>query len=106
MERRREHRAYIQAAKSKPCADCGIEYPHWVMDFDHREDEEKATNVAWLVDYRLEIIQAEIDKCDVVCANCHRERTHKRPAYSGSTMRGSAYRARQRSHGRVRTDGT
>jgi hypothetical protein len=26
---------YIREAKRRPCADCGVEYPHFVMDFDH-----------------------------------------------------------------------
>jgi hypothetical protein len=52
-----------------------------VMDFDHREGEKKLSNVADLNFHRrtsLRKLLAEIAKCDVVCANCHRERTHQR----------------------------
>jgi hypothetical protein len=71
----------IREAKSVPCADCGHSYPHYVMDFDHREGEIKLFNIASRVRGnvtapRLEAIRQEIAKCDVVCANCHRERTH------------------------------
>jgi hypothetical protein len=51
------------------------------MDFDHREGEEKLFAVsAGGNKVRLSQSQllAEIAKCDVVCANCHRERTHRR----------------------------
>lgn len=31
----------------------------------------------------LETVKAEVEKCDVVCANCHRERTYQRKVASG-----------------------
>lgn len=46
------------------------------MDFDHVGD--KAFNIATAIDKRWSEIQAEIKKCDVVCANCHRIRTYTR----------------------------
>lgn len=62
-------------AKDVPCMDCGIKYPSYVMDFDHRED--KLFDVSRGVnDYGMKKLLAEIAKCDVVCANCHRFRTH------------------------------
>jgi len=51
------------------------------MDFDHREGEEKLFNISALNANRwVSVAQllAEIKKCDLVCANCHRERTHQR----------------------------
>ena len=26
---------------STPCYDCGVKYPHYVMDFDHRDSSKK-----------------------------------------------------------------
>lgn len=72
-------RAFVDNLKKGPCVDCGIEYPPYVMDFDHLED--KSFNIAWIVSRNLKgmaFLQQEIDKCELVCANCHRERTHKR----------------------------
>lgn len=66
----------IKEAKSRPCADCGVQYPHYVMDFDHRGD--KKFNIGASRNKGLRQVLAEIAKCDVVCANCHRERTHGR----------------------------
>ena len=50
------------------------------MDFDHLEGEEKVLNVAAMVGrgWALQRILDEIAKCEVVCSNCHRERTYKR----------------------------
>jgi hypothetical protein len=75
----------LRAAKSRPCADCGTEYPYYVMDFDHRPDEEKLVNLSNVRQransWNTEKLMREIAKCDVVCANCHRERTHQREQY-------------------------
>jgi hypothetical protein len=72
-------RELLRAAKDKPCADCGIKYPYYVMDLDHREGQEKCGVVArFLKRHSKQALLAEIAKCDVVCANCHRERTHQR----------------------------
>src|SRR5262249_43664655 len=71
----------IREAKNVPCADCGRRFPHYIMDFDHRPGEKKCFNLAIAAGRpRLswEKIAAEIAKCDVVCANCHRERTYQR----------------------------
>ena len=68
----------IRLAKDKPCADCGHRFHPVCMDFDHRVAGEKAHNVAALKSRNPAILRAEIDKCDVVCSNCHRIRTHGR----------------------------
>jgi hypothetical protein len=47
------------------------------MQFDHVIDE-KRDNISDMArkSLSLETIQTEIDKCEIVCANCHAERTH------------------------------
>jgi len=50
------------------------------MDFDHRFPDEKSFNIgrdALAGRCSLEQLEREIAKCDVVCANCHRIRTHQ-----------------------------
>lgn len=61
--------------KSK-CVDCGNDNPI-VLEFDHRDPKNKEYAIAQIVGsgYCWETIAKEIDKCDVVCANCHRIRT-------------------------------
>jgi len=68
----------IRKAKSVPCADCRTEYPYYVMDFDHRAGTVKLFNLSQWRRVGVGNIVDEIDKCDVVCANCHRERTARR----------------------------
>lgn len=64
--------------KDKPCIDCGVVYPPYVMDFDHRED--KKYNISHMARLGLseDAILLEISKCDLVCSNCHRKRTYAR----------------------------
>lgn len=58
--------------------DCGNSFPPYVMDFDHVRGE-KLGNVSSMCNNRpLTTIMKEIEKCDLVCANCHRIRTQKR----------------------------
>jgi hypothetical protein len=76
---RKQISSLIKSLKEKPCADCRQEYPTWVMDFDHRENEVKYKDVSKLTGNSSRgIVLQEIAKCDVVCANCHRQRTHTR----------------------------
>lgn len=76
------------AAKTdRPCADCGAVYPYWVMQLDHVPNRGRKSFTISLTytagrDRRVlctrQQLLAEIAKCDVVCANCHSERTHAR----------------------------
>ena len=68
-------RDYLRASS---CMDCGIG-DIVVLDFDHVRGE-KIANVTTLVSNNAswQVIKDEIDKCDVVCANCHRRRTSTR----------------------------
>lgn len=71
-------RELIHSAKDKPCTDCGIKYPFYVMQFDHLSDKE--FTIGMLINRAVPIpkILEEITKCEVVCANCHAERTWQR----------------------------
>lgn len=75
---RRRKADTIQMAKARPCADCGNRYPPYVMDLDHVRGKKIANVSAMTVSFSFARILIEIAKCDVVCANCHRERTAKR----------------------------
>jgi hypothetical protein len=73
----RERTAYLMKYFSThPCCDCGETDP-LVLEFDHLRD--KRFNIGSALPYRnWESILAEIEKCEVVCANCHRRRTGRR----------------------------
>lgn len=59
------------------CVDCGVNN-HIVLDFDHLHD--KKYNISRMIHdgFSWKAIKKEIEKCEVVCANCHRIRTHIR----------------------------
>jgi hypothetical protein len=59
------------------CVDCGVGN-HIVLDFDHLKD--KKYNISRMIHdgFSWAEIKKEISKCEVVCANCHRIRTHDR----------------------------
>jgi hypothetical protein len=78
-------RARINEIKlERGCADCGYRAHPAALDFDHLPGSEKRHPVAWLISRnRLEDALAEIEKCEVVCANCHRVRTATRQQYTG-----------------------
>ena len=76
---RKWRKARLEECKKNPCTDCGRSFPPECMDFDHKPGEEKLfavctanTNLSW------EKQLAEMAKCDLVCACCHRLRTTKR----------------------------
>jgi hypothetical protein len=68
-DRQKRIRQMKRDAKQKPCADCGVQYPYWVMQFDHVRGEKKC-NISE-ANLRVGALLEEIAKCDVVCANCH-----------------------------------
>lgn len=77
---RRKLKEEVRALKeSGQCADCGKQYPHFVMEYDHLPGSEKVAVISKMANThsRLRVLQ-EIAKCDLVCANCHRYRTFQR----------------------------
>ncbi len=67
--------ALRQKAKDVPCADCGVRYQWYVMDFHHTRDKKFLISSGRM--RRMELLQLEIEKCVVLCSNCHRIRTFK-----------------------------
>ena len=75
-ERTRKIKVFLAQYKiEKGCVDCGYKKHHSALDFDHVKGK-KVLNVC----FSKSIIQAkkEIEKCEVVCSNCHRIRSWKR----------------------------
>ncbi len=74
-----KRRALIREVKDVPCMDCGKRYPYYVMDLDHRDPDIKKFNIGvFVIKGTIAEFWDEVAKCDVVCSNCHRERTHRR----------------------------
>ena len=77
----------LEKLKSKPCCDCGKTYPTFCMDFDHLDRQTKVAAIPVMIvgNASKERILAEIEKTEIVCANCHREREYQRYLQLGKT---------------------
>ena len=71
------NRAWLRELKEHtPCKDCRRRFPFYVMQFDHLRD--KRWQISLMLAHSREKIEAEISKCDLVCANCHAVRSWRR----------------------------
>jgi hypothetical protein len=74
-------RRLVEYLLAHPCIDCG-EGDVLVLEFDHRDAATKRMAVSSLMRYSTwSVIETEIAKCDVRCANCHRRRTARQRGY-------------------------
>ena len=69
--RNKKERAVIY--KGGKCKNCGYDKCIAALDFHHVNPEEKVYEVKYLMSRRWDLIKEEIDKCILLCANCHRE---------------------------------
>jgi len=54
------------------CKDCGLTGPQEIFDFHHRNPEEKDKGASHLFGGKWSTVEVEIQKCDLLCSNCHR----------------------------------
>lgn len=77
-KRRLKMRCLMNKLKeSTPCQDCGGFFIALVMEFDHIKGK-KRFNISSKLEGSKTKLKIEMAKCELVCANCHRVRTHKR----------------------------
>lgn len=55
------------------CIKCGYDKCIWALDFHHRNPEEKEFGIASYASRAWYKLKPELDKCDLLCSNCHRE---------------------------------
>ena|SRR5712691_1095339 len=74
-----EKRLVLASIKlGRGCTDCGYNAYACALEFDHIKGN-KRFNVGQSMCYSMSNLLSEIDKCEVVCANCHKVRTmHRR----------------------------
>jgi hypothetical protein len=65
--------------EGQPCSDCGGSFHPVAMQWDHPEGSEKKGNVATMLQRvsRRRFLE-ELEKCELVCANCHAVRSFNR----------------------------
>lgn len=72
-KKRVENQNRINAIKlAAGCLNCGYRDHPAALDFDHRDPTLKRFDIARTMTRSWAVIQAEIEKCDILCANCHR----------------------------------
>lgn len=70
-----ENRNFVfEYLQNNPCRMCG-ESDILVLEFDHLGN--KKNNISEMISggHSLEALKKEVDKCQVLCANCHRRKT-------------------------------
>ena len=76
-KKRLRRRAILSGIKqASGCVDCGYNEHPVALDFDHVRGEKEFTISDGLHRPWRDVLK-EVNKCDVVCSNCHRVRTHK-----------------------------
>lgn len=83
IKKRREMRRdwMVEYKESHPCTDCQQFWPWYVMHFDHVRGEKVGDIGTLILGHSMDVIRAEMEKCELVCANCHAIRTHARNDY-------------------------
>lgn len=78
LEKRKEYQKIIRDIKTNAyCKDCNKQYPYYVLDFDHIKDKKFTIGHFYKASSKEKLLE-EISKCELVCSNCHRIRTHNR----------------------------
>lgn len=73
---------YVQTLKTK-CAKCGYDKDKSALDFHHVDESDKSFSIGGFACSRIwskktkQLIDAEVNKCICLCANCHREEHSK-----------------------------
>lgn len=77
LSKQEEGREYVwNYLMTHPCVHCGESDPQ-VLEFHHVEQKRSSVTRLMRNGYSVEIIQSEIGRCIVLCANCHRKETYK-----------------------------
>jgi hypothetical protein len=73
QDRRNKKSKWVQKLGSR-CKDCGNSYPDSVFEFHHIDSSTKDRDPSQLFMLSDENISKELEKCILLCANCHRIR--------------------------------
>lgn len=80
IEQQDRNRKIVNEIKNNSKCKYCIENDPVTFDFHHRNPEEKEFIIAYMMNQNTERLLKEINKCDIICANCHRK------LHAGRTM--------------------
>lgn len=79
LEKARKHKEkvrkwFVNFKRDKKCIECGESHPACFV-FHHRDSSKKEISIgnAIRMGWGIERLKKEIEKCDILCANCHRK---------------------------------
>lgn len=59
--------------KGGKCQNCGYDKCMRALEFHHRDPEKKEFEIGWMMNKSWKSLKKELDKCDLLCSNCHAE---------------------------------
>lgn len=72
-ERRQKRKIEAIDYKGGKCSICGYDKCKEALDFHHINPDEKEFSISDKRDFKIEKIKLELDKCILLCRNCHAE---------------------------------
>lgn len=74
-DRREKRRKHLRSLLGGKCVRCGSTKD---LHFDHKNPKKKKRRIADLIDAPEDILMAEVNKCELMCASCHRDKTREK----------------------------
>ncbi len=79
VQKFRELKSKCVAYKGGKCENCGYNKCEAAMDFHHPDPSQKELGIGSGKFFSFEKVKKELDKCTLLCSNCHREEHYTRP---------------------------
>lgn len=77
LARQKKIKAQCVDYKGGKCSHCGIKDDPCIYDFHHLDASKKSYTIARFASRSLEVLKSELDKCILLCSNCHRKQHSK-----------------------------
>lgn len=72
-EKERENREYVSRDKEKGCQICGYSKSKKALHYHHLDASQKVSGISRMYYGTLKALKQEMDKCILLCSNCHHE---------------------------------
>lgn len=74
MEIQKKKRLFAIKFYGAKCTKCGYDKCIDALEFHHRDSSSKKAKPTYIIRrWAWEKVKVELDKCDLVCSNCHKE---------------------------------